>query len=399
MTAGESGDAQRLPGSRALYDEAACGLLLTDPDGLIRRANATMCRWVGRERGELEGRLKVQDLLTMGGRIFHQTHWAPLLQIQGSIAEVKLEVVHRDGRRIPVVMNAQRRQHPEGSFHEISLFVAEDRNQYERELLLARRRAEQLLVAEQSAQRALSIALEERDRQRAIAEDRALFAEQMIGIVSHDLRNPLAVIHMSAHLLGMSELSSNQHRALGRLTNSVARANRLIVDLLDFTQARLGQGLKLTLKPVDLHGVVAECVEDLRLAFATRRLEHRTFGDGTCVASADRLVQMIGNLVANAFTYGAADRPVAVSSRIDADTFSLSVHNEGEPIAAELLTKLFEPMTRGTAAGADAHSVGLGLFIVREIVRAHGGDVSAESTREGGTTFRATVPRQPPADA
>ena len=395
MADSEPAQAPGLPGSGALYDDAPCGLMLTDVDGLIRRVNATLCRWVGRERGELEGLLKVQDLLTMGGRIFHQTHWAPLLQIQGSVAEVKLEIAHPDGRRIPMVLNALRRRHGEDDFHEIAFFISEDRHQYERELLLARRRAEELLAKEQATQRALAIAQGERDRQQATAADRGLFAEQMIGIVSHDLRNPLSVIHMSAHLLGMHELSSSQHRALGRLTNAVARANRLIVDLLDFTQARLGRGLTIALKPLDPHAVAAECVEDLRLAFPARQIEHVAVGSGDCVGSADRLVQLIGNLVANALTHGAPDRPVTVISRVDADAFSLSVRNEGTPIPDSLLPRLFEPMTRGASSGGVPHGIGLGLFIVREIARAHGGEVVADSSAQGGTTFTASFPLQP----
>ena len=394
MQAAGGADQPRLPGFDTLYDDAPCGLVVTDLDGRLRRVNATLCRWIGRERSELEGVLKLQDLLTMGGRIFHQTHWAPLLQIQGSIAEVKLELTHRDGRRIPMVLNALHRRHAQGDFHEVALFIAEDRHKYEHELLLARKRAEHLLAQEQEAQRALRVANEERDRQRAVAEDRALFAEQMIGIVSHDLRNPLSVIRLSAHLIGMGQLSSNQLSALGRLTQSVARASRLIVDLLDFTQARLGRGLQVNLAPIDLHAVVAECVEELRLAFPDGRLEHVAIGSGRCVASSDRLAQMIGNLVANALAYGAPGQPVTLTSRIDDDTFSLSVHNEGLPVASDLLPKLFEPMTRGTHAGGSAGSVGLGLFIVREIVRAHRGEIAAESSAEHGTEFRATLPRE-----
>jgi sigma-B regulation protein RsbU (phosphoserine phosphatase) len=382
-----------LPDSGALYDAAPCGLMLTAVNGVILRVNSTLCRWIGRERHDLENKVKVQDLLTMGGRIFHQTHWAPLLQIQGSVAEVKLELLHQDGRRIPMVLNAQSRRHPEGAFHEIALFVAEDRHKYEHELVLARKRAEELLAHAKEVQSALSVAHAERDRQRAMAEDRALFAEQMIGIVSHDLRTPLSVIRLSAHVLGMGELSSNQLGALGRLTNSVSRANRLIVDLLDFTQARLGRGLQVSMKPLDLHAVVADCIEDLRLAFPDHRLEHRTAGAGACTASSDRLVQMIGNLVANAVAYGARDRPVTIASRIGADTFTVSVHNEGAPVPSDLLPHLFEPMTRGDSAGGAASSVGLGLFIVREIARAHGGRIGVESSAEAGTTFEAILPR------
>lgn len=380
------------PDSEALYEHAACGLLVTSVDGVILRVNHTFCTWVGRDAAELVGRVKVQDLLSMGGRIFHQTHWTPLLAMQGSVAEVKLDVLHRDGRPLPMVFNAVRRASANGTRHELAVFLAHDRHKYEKELLLERKRAEELLARHQEAQRALAVAQEERDRQKTVAEDRALFAEQMMAIVSHDLRNPLSVIRMSAHLIGMGELSSNQLGALGRLSASTLRAARLIADLLDFSQARLGNGLQVHLERIDLHALVAESVEDLRLAFEGRGIVHEQHGQGACAASSDRLVQMIGNLVANAVTYGAPDRPLIVSSGIDEGTFSIAVRNEGPVIAAALLPHLFDPMTRGEGAQQGAHSVGLGLFIVREIARAHRGTVTVVSAN-GATVFTATLPR------
>ncbi|HET9205157.1 MAG TPA: PAS domain-containing sensor histidine kinase [Burkholderiaceae bacterium] len=376
----------------ALYDEAACGLMVTADDGLIQHVNQTFCRWTGHEPSGLVGHKKLQDLLTMGGRIFHQTHWAPLLHIQGSVAEVKLEVVHRDGHKLPMVLNAVRRERASGVTHEIALFLAEDRHKYEHELMLARKQAEELLASERATQQALSMAQEERDRQRMLAQDRALFAEQMIGIVSHDLRNPLSVIRMSAHLLALGDLSASQISALGRLSNSVSRADRLIVDLLDFTQARLGGGLKIRLKPLDLHTLVAECLEDLRVAFPQRQLVHRTGGSGDCMASADRLVQLIGNLVSNAVTYGSQDTPVTVSSTIAPETFQIVVHNHGAPVPEALLSNMFNPMVCGSTPGSGGQGVGLGLFIVREIVHAHGGTVEVSSSASEGTTFMATLP-------
>ena len=348
---------------------------------------------MGRDTDELVGRFKMQDLLTMGGRIFHQTHWAPLLQMQGSVAEVKLQVLHRDGTEIPMVMNAVRRAHGDVVLHELAVFVAEDRHKYERELMSARNRAQQLLANEQAAKVALADAQAQRDAQQAVAEERALFAEQMMGIVSHDLRNPLSVIRMSAHLIERGELSSKQLQALGRLNNSVSRANRLIADLLDFTQAKLGRGLEIGIERVDLHALMADCVEDLRLAFSERTLIHRQHGSGNCAASGDRLIQLVGNLVGNAIAYGAPGRPVTVTSRIEASVFSIAVHNEGAPIPPELLPVLFDPMTRGAPDHGRADSVGLGLFIVREIVRAHGGTMNVVSLEGQGTTFTATFPR------
>lgn len=329
----------------------------------------------------------------MGGRIFHQTHWAPLLHMQGSVAEVKLDVLHRDGHTLPMVMNVVRRRHPGGTFDEISTFVAEDRNKYEKELLLARRHAEELLRRQQEAQEALTASQAELDRQRASAEDRAQFAEQMVGIVSHDLRNPLSAIQLSTLVLARADLAVPHRQALDRIVRSTQRAQRLIEDLLDFTVARVGSGLAVTLASIDVHRVVAGAAEELRTAFAGREIEHQSIGHGACRGDADRLTQAIGNLVANAMTYGAFDRPVRLTSRIEAETFAVEVHNAGKPIPRDQLAALFEPMTRGNGTGNSGRSVGLGLFIVREIARAHGGEAGVESSQETGTTFWVRCPR------
>ena len=378
----------------ALYEDAPCGLLVTNPDGLITCVNRTFCDWVGRPADDVIGQVKMQDLLTMGGRIFHQTHWAPLLQMQGSVAEVKLETVHRDGRRMPMVWNAVRRLRSGVVTYELAVFIAEDRHKYEHELLLARRRAEELLSKEQEAQRDLLLAQAERDRQRAVAEDRALFAEQMMAIVSHDLRNPLSVIRMGTHVIGKATLTEAQQRTVERLANAERRATRLIADLLDFSQARIGSGLQIQTSAVDLHALIEEALEDLRAAHPDVILEHRSIGDGACAASGDRLVQMLGNLVSNAIAYGAAHRPITVTSAIDDATFTLAVHNEGAAIDSSLLPKLFDPMTRGEDAKDAGHSVGLGLYIVRSIAEAHRGHVVVRSNELDGTTFEATLSRR-----
>src|SRR3954467_3941104 len=139
----------------------------TSDDGLFHRANRTFCQWSGFSSEELVGRRRFQDLLTMGGRIFHQTHWAPLLRMQGSISEVKLELNQRDGTPIPIVVNAIRREQGGQMVHDIAAFVARDRDAYERELVASRRRLEELVA--------------EANRLHAEARDRALFAEQMVG--------------------------------------------------------------------------------------------------------------------------------------------------------------------------------------------------------------------------
>jgi sigma-B regulation protein RsbU (phosphoserine phosphatase) len=371
-------DASPLPGAQRLYDEAPCGLLLAAADGTVLQINATLCRWLGYERETLIDKRRFQDLLSMGGRIFWQTHLQPLLRIQSSVAEVKLELRRQDASGFPAIVNIVEREHGGRTLLHVAVFVAEDRHKYERELLLQRQRAEELAQQHARDQQELSTA-------RAQAEDRALFAEQLVGMVSHDIRNPLSVIHMSAVLLDRG-VPPEQHKAVvARVTRAVGRVQHLVADLLDFTQARLGSGLSMNKTDTDLHQVVADSVAELAVAFPQCRLEHVRAGHGACHSDPDRVAQAVGNLVANAANHGDASQPITVRSEVSAERVHVSVHNQGRPIPPELLPRLFEPMVRGAAA--TAQGVGLGLYIVREIARSHGGQVDVRSSAEEGTTF------------
>jgi sigma-B regulation protein RsbU (phosphoserine phosphatase) len=227
------------------------------------------------------------------------------------------------------------------------------------------------------------------------AKERAMFAEQMMGIVSHDLRNPLSTIMTGAALLGRGELSPSQQRLVARISRATEGATRLIADLLDFTQAQLGSGLTVVPEPIDLHAVVGEAVEDLRFAYPGRKLVDERVGEGPCLADANRLAQLVGNLVSNAITYGTPEAPVRVISKVEENAFAISVHNQGPAIPPDVLPHIFQPMSRGSEAGRASRSVGLGLYIVREIARAHGGQTSVTSVAAEGTTFTTVIPRTP----
>jgi signal transduction histidine kinase len=249
----------------------------------------------------------------------------------------------------------------------------------------------------------VKLARERAERERLLQE-RIDFERQLIGIVSHDLRNPLAAITMSAAtLLRRPDLEERQRRPLGRIFTSAERAIRMIRDLLDFTQARLGGGLPIKPQPFDLHALVRQVVEELQISHPERKLLIEEEGDGHGVWDADRLAQVLGNFLSNALHYGQPETPVRVTTRGQADTVTLAVHNAGTPIPEETLPRLFQPMQRGAGTGAaDSGSgggVGLGLYIVKHIVDAHGGTLQVTSTAEGGTTFAVTLPRRalPPA--
>lgn len=386
-----STDAPSLPDPQTLFEEAPCGLVVTKEDGTILRANLTFSHWIGFSQPELCGK-RFQELLTMGGRIFHQTHWAPLMQMQGSVAEVKLDLVHRDKRTVTMLLNGVRREHASGSFYELALFGTTDRDKYERELVKARKVAEDLLREKTATETALQNAQDELKSAYEIAQRRASFAEQMVAIVSHDLKNPLTAIKMASDILARGERTAKETRMLGHISQSADRAERMIADLLDFTLAKVGSGIAISPSTVDLHKVVSQSVGELRIAFPKATLLHNAIGAGRAYLDADRVQQIIGNLVANSVAYGDLQQPITITSRQEDDEASVSVHNQGPVIPQTLKATLFEPMTRGTETDSDARSVGLGLFIVREIAKAHEGHVSVDSSIESGTTFDVHFP-------
>ncbi|MDY7226108.1 sensor histidine kinase [Hyalangium rubrum] len=228
---------------------------------------------------------------------------------------------------------------------------------------------------------------------------RTEFEQQLLGIVSHDLRNPLNAIMLGAATLlrreGLDDKSTNSVR---RILGSAERATRMIRDLLDFTQVRLGGGIPVERKPLDLHAHAAQVLEELEHTHPDRKLELSQQGDTHGEWDPDRIAQVITNLVGNALKYSAPNTVVGVKTRDEGDTVVLEVHNWGEPIAVELMGNLFKPLSRGAAkVDMQTRSIGLGLYIVASIVRGHGGAISVSSTVEGGTLFSVRLPRSAPA--
>ena len=379
-------DQPLLPAFEELFDGAPCGLVVTDEDGTILRSNRIFSIWMGISQEAL-GQLRFQDLLTMGGKIFHQTHWAPLMRMQGSVAEVKLDLKNASEQPVTLLLNGVRREHADGVYYELALFGMTDRDKYEREIVEARQRAEQLLWEKTSAEAALQQAKVELDLAYEKSQQRAFFAEQMVAIASHDLKNPLTAIKMATDLLARGERSSRDTELLGHIRQSSERAQRMIADLLDLALARVGRGIGITRRAVDLHQVIERSVNELRVAFPQAKLIHVQMGAGLAEVDADRMDQLVGNLVANSVAYGDLGQPITVTSFLEGEMALLTVHNEGPAIPESSLGNLFEPMTRVSELDTDLRSVGLGLFIVREIAKAHGGDVVVSSTNERGTSF------------
>ena len=240
--------------------------------------------------------------------------------------------------------------------------------------------------------------IDEGKRARDELEERARFEQQLIGIVSHDLRNPLSAIGVAAALLlRRGNLDDQQGKTVGRMVSLVERTGRMIRDFLDFTQARSAGSIPVEPAPANLREITREVVDEVHLSHPDREVvvEHR--GEATGRWDPDRIAQVVGNLVANAFQHSRAPAVVRVSSRIEGESAEIEVQNDGPPIPDADLKRLFSPFQRGEGARATTtRSVGLGLYITFAIVSAHGGRIEVESSEERGTRFTVRLPRESP---
>jgi len=226
----------------------------------------------------------------------------------------------------------------------------------------------------------------------------ARLVERFMGIVGHDLGSPLAAIRISSQMLQQApNLTPAQRASLGRIEESARRVTRLTQQLLDSVLARNG-GIPVQPRPTDLEQVCRRVLDELTAIYPQRTIQLTVDGETRGQWDQDRLAQALSNLVGNALEHGEAAHPIRVRLWDDTGVQRLEVNNRGTPIDPAILPHLFEPFRRGDAheRRVSGGGVGLGLFIVREIVRAHRGDVEVRSTHEEGTTFGLILPRQPP---
>jgi signal transduction histidine kinase len=220
-----------------------------------------------------------------------------------------------------------------------------------------------------------------------------------LGMLGHDMRTPLNAIVATASYLAALNAGEQVSVAAERLIRSGASMRALLNDLIDYNRTQLGLGMNVKPADIDLAEALADELEQLRGAYANRRIEFAVTGDTRGAWDGGRLKQVLRNLVSNAIEYASADTPVRVTLVGEQAEVRLEVANEGSVIDPSLRNQLFEPLKRGvvkTASHEDHEGLGLGLFIVREIARAHGGRVEVHCDA-GQTVFAVSLPRQQPA--
>jgi two-component system, sensor histidine kinase and response regulator len=235
----------------------------------------------------------------------------------------------------------------------------------------------------------------ERERLAGELGEMLRLTEMFVAVVSHDLRAPLSTVIMGAAVLDASLSDPAAKITLGRVRSSAERMLGMLEQLYDLSRVRLGGGISVERRETDFLELAERVFEELRLAYRERTLT-LDCDEGSAVGLWDdaRLAQVLTNLVGNALRYGTRDEGVAVKLRAGSPMLVVEVHNGGE-IPADVRAQLFDPFRRGPQArGQDG--LGLGLYIARQIVMAHGGTIDVTSSREAGTTFRVHLPKRPP---
>jgi signal transduction histidine kinase len=364
-----------------VFDEAPVGIaFFRGPRHVIEYANAAECRFWGRPPSEVLGRTVAEAL--------------PEAVAQGLI-ELGCDPVYRTGEPIAFT-EVPMRFAPEGA--------GEPQERFFNFTHVPTRAADGAVEGFMAVAWDVTGAVVARRSAAHLAsrlQERIDFEEQLIGIVGHDLRSPLQAILLTAGAMARREgVDARTAQAILRIQSATERAVRLVGDVLDFTRARLSGSIPVSPGPADLHAVVRAVVDEVEAAHPDRRLELQADGDGQGAWDVDRLAQVVENLVTNALKYSPEGTPVRVVTRGEADGVCLTVHNEGPPIPPDTLPHLFEPLQRAASEADNRHrSVGLGLYIARTLVEAHGGTLTVSSTAGEGTAFTARLPRTCPTPA
>jgi signal transduction histidine kinase len=237
---------------------------------------------------------------------------------------------------------------------------------------------------------------------QALCESISFYAAQvdrsrnlLLGMLGHDMRNPLNAIQLTASYLARLNAGEEVSVASQRLMDSGSRMRVLLDDLVDFNRSRLGLGIRVTPAPVDLGESFARQLDQLRFEYPDHAIDLEVEGEVSGTWDERRLQQVLDNLVTNAVKYGDRGTPVKIRLTGTADTVHFEVANSGAMATPEEASNLFDPLVRGTGENVrqDANGLGLGLYIARQIALAHGGEITVHP-HHAATVFAVSLPRE-----
>lgn len=343
------------------------GVVYENYEGTILQTNDAFCMMVGYSRAELLAEPGMKRKITAGKDRLQEEQILQELKTNGSSRIFEKDYIRKDGSSIPVL---SARAVVDDTIGEVVSFIIDNSRSKNAEARL--------------------------DAQIVALESERAIREIFVSTLSHDLRNPLGVVQMSADVLldDFSGSVADRTKLIQMIFRAALRANRMIENLLDANRMKAGEKLSLRIQSQDLRHVAEEMIDDLKLVYQNHIELESVYSAVRGYWSADAIRRMLENLCTNAIKYGSPNTPVTVKLRMPVGHVEFSVHNEGNPLSPEEQTKLFEPFQRSKSAQASGQQGwGLGLTLVQGLAEAHGGHIRVESSAQAGTTFIVCLPQ------
>ena len=351
-----------------LINTAPCGFLSFDDDGRLLLVNATLQDLLDYELAELQGR-HVDSLLPIASRIFYQTHFFPLLKLHGKVEEVYFTLRAKSGAEVPVLANAARRECSGTFVNDCVLMQIRQRNQYEDELLRAKKLAEEATCAK----------------------------DEFLAVISHELRTPLTAILGWSRMIKTGRLDeSTMARALDTIERNAESQSQLIEDLLDFSRIISGK-IRLDVGRVEPAAIAEASIDVVRPAADAKNIRLEVILDpraGPIAGDPERLQQILWNLLSNAIKFTPKGGRVQLRLARVNSSVEITVSDTGQGISPEFLPYVFERFRQADNSTTRLNTgLGLGLAITKHLVELHGGTIRAVSPGEGqGASFIFRLP-------
>ncbi len=368
-----------------VLDQVPCGVVVFDDDGRVVHANQTLAGWLGIPPADLEGE-QLEALLPAGGKIFLRTHFFPLLHGGQDVQEVYFALRGGDGKDIPVLLNASRVVTAAGTRNVAAFMAISSRHQFEDTLLRA-------LRSEQEAREVLEAQNAELTRIESRLNRAGAVKDEFLGLVSHELRSPLAMVSGAVSLLRrrFHELDEpTRDELLADVAAQCARLLSLVEDMLIVARADLGHTVDL--EPVLLQRIIPALLRRMDGGIAESRLAMDP-DLPPVYANAGFVEQIITNFLTNATKYGADGAPIeiAVQPASGAECIEITVGNAGDTLDANQVERFFEPFFREERSPGKL-GLGLGLSVCKRLAEAQGGEVRARPRASGGLEITLSLP-------
>ena len=362
-----------------MLETAPCGFISFGDDSRILYANRTLLDSLGYDRAELVGQ-PIERIFTVGSRIFHQTHFFPLVKLHGRAQEVFVLLQTRNGEELGALCNAVRHERKGVFVTDCVMMEVRERRKFEDALLQARERAEKATIAADEANRAKST---------------------FLAVMSHELRTPLNAIGGYVQLIDMGvhgPVTNAQHETLARIDRSQRHLLRLINDVLNLARIEAGR-VEYSIDSVALGEVVNATVPMVEPQSAAKRIriECDLAPDILALGDSEKIQQVLLNLLTNAVKFTPPDGKVRVVSGIETENkVFLRVTDTGTGIPANMVEKIFEPFVQVDSSHTRAgEGTGLGLAISRDLARGMNGELTAASEMGKGSVLTLVLPSSP----